>query len=210
MTLRVIGAGVGRTATYSLKLALEELGFGPCYHMEEVAKDIPAGVPLWNAAARGAPDWRTIFDGFNSAVDWPVACFYRELHAAYPDAKFVLGYRDPATWADSFSETIQSLIVGGQDAPEPMQDWLAMARRIITKTGIPLEADKSALEAAFNAHLDAVKAAIPASQLLMFQAREGWEPLCRFLGKPVPDGPFPRSNNRTEFWDLVDSATAEP
>lgn len=207
MTLQVIGAGVGRTATYSLKLALEQLGHGPCYHMEEVAKDMGGQLPLWTAAIADTHDWPRIFQGYGSAVDWPVACFYRELHAQYPEAKFVLGTRNPRRWAESFSETIHKLIQNAEDTPPPIQAWLRMASNVINKTGIPLETDLEGLQAAFERHVDRVKAAIPEKQLLVFQAREGWAPLCAFLGKDIPDGPFPRSNDRTEFWDLVNSAT---
>src|SRR2546421_9198083 len=90
MALRVIGAGVGRTGTYSLKLALDRLGLGPTHHMEEVIHDPPRQVPLWTAAARGNPDWRSLYQGYNSAVDWPTASFWKELSELYPKAKVVL------------------------------------------------------------------------------------------------------------------------
>jgi len=207
MSLKVVGAGVGRTATYSLKLALEQLGFGPCHHMEEVARNLPVQLPLWQAALAGRGDWEAIYDGYDSAVDWPTARFFRELNAAYPDARFVLGTRDPRSWAESFGATIYKLISEPEKVPEHMHDWLAMASDVIQQTGIPLGTDLEGLEAAFNAHLAAVKAAIPAERLLVYEARQGWEPLCAFLGVPVPDGPFPRTNNRSEFWDLVASVT---
>ena len=205
MSLKVIGAGVGRTGTYSLKLALEKLGFGPCFHMEEVAKNLPEQLPLWNAALEGHADWDAIYLGYNSAVDWPTARFFRELHAAHPQAKFILGYRNPRTWAESFSETIYKLISEPENAPPQFQEWLAMVRTLVSQNGLPVGADVAGLEAAFVAHADAVRAAIPSKHLLVFEAREGWEPLCGYLGVAVPDEPFPRSNDRSEFWDLVDS-----
>lgn len=207
MALRVIGAGVGRTGTYSLKLALNELGFGPCHHMEEVATNLPVQLPLWQAALQGRADWGAIYQGYDSAVDWPTARFFRELHAAYPEAKFVLGHRDPRTWAESFDATIYKLISEADQTPDHLQDWLAMAREVILQTGIPAGADVHDLEAAFVAHLEAVKDAIPADQLLVYRVREGWEPLCEFLGVPVPDKPFPRTNDRSEFWDLIRSVS---
>jgi len=112
MTLNVIGAGVGRTGTYSLKLAINQLGFGPCHHMEEVIFNMPVQVPLWAAAVDGRPDWQKIYSGYNSAVDWPTARFFGELHKAYPSAKFVLTHRSPESWADSFGETIFKLMAG--------------------------------------------------------------------------------------------------
>ncbi len=97
----VIGVGVGRTGTHSLKTAINKLGLGPCHHMEEVLQNMPVQVPLWSAAVNGSPDWRTIYSGYQSAVDWPTACFYRELLKEFPFAKFVLTQRSPENWADS-------------------------------------------------------------------------------------------------------------
>lgn len=207
MTLKVIGAGVGRTGTYSLKLALNRLGFGPCFHMEEVARSMDVQLPLWNAALAGRPDWETIFDGYESAVDWPTARFFAELHQAYPEAKFVLGWREPETWARSFGETIYKLISEPEAAPAHMKPWLDMSTEVIRQTGMPLGAEEAALGAAFEAHVDAVKAAIPADRLLVWGPKEGWGPLCGFLGVEAPDEPFPRSNDRGEFWDLVRSVS---
>jgi hypothetical protein len=203
MTMHVIGAGVGRTGTYSLKLALNQLGVGPCHHMEEVLHHMPAQVPLWKAAADGSPDWDAIYAGYNSTVDWPTACFFRELHAYYPAAKFILTQRDPARWADSFGATIYTLLAGKDEAPPEMRDWLEMAGDVIAKTGFPPGLDADGLKRAFIAHNEAVKATIPASQLLVFEVKQGWEPLCAFLGLPVPDEAFPRTNDRGEFWDRV-------
>ena len=121
MPLNVIGAGVGRTGTYSFKLALNQLGLGPCHHMEEVLHQMPVQVPLWTAAVNRQPDWAAIYDGYKSAVDWPTAGFFRELSAAYPSARFVLTHRSPESWAQSFSETIYILLAGKADAPGEMR-----------------------------------------------------------------------------------------
>ena len=203
MTVEIIGAGVGRTGTYSLKLALNQLGFGPCHHMEEVLFNMPSQVPLWSAAVEGRADWEAIYQGYSSAVDWPTAGFFRELHEAYPEAKFILTRRSPDTWAASFSETIYKLLSKKKDAPEEMRAWLEMASKVIEKTGFPPGLDIEGLKKAFVAHEDAVRAAIPERQLLVFQVKDGWAPLCDFLERPVPSEPFPRTNDRGEFWDRV-------
>ena len=203
MALKVIGAGVGRTGTYSLKLALNQLELGPCHHMDEVLHNMPVQVPLWSAAAAGEPDWSQIYQGYESAVDWPTACFFRELLREYPTAKFILTERDPERWADSFGATIYTLLAGKDEAPEEMQAWLEMASDVIAKTGFPPGLDRNALVNAFIAHVDAVKETIPANQLLVFEVRQGWEPLCDFLGAPIPATEFPRTNHREEFWDRV-------
>jgi len=206
MALQVIGVGVGRTGTMSLRLAINELGLGPCYHMEDVMDEIATRVPHWSDSLNGKPDWPAIYDGFNSAVDWPTAAFFRELVSHYPSAKFVLTVRDPENWAASFGSTIYKLLAEKDKAPPEVKDWLVMAEGVIANSGFPSGLDDDALARAFVAHNEAVKSTIPADQLLVFEVKEGWEPLCEFLGKPVPDEPFPRTNNREEFWDLVSEA----
>jgi len=203
MPMNVIGAGVGRTGTYTLKLAINHLGVGPCHHMEEVLHHMPVQVPLWSAAVAGRPDWQSIYSGYVSAVDWPTACFFRELLQTYPTAKFVLTHRDPEHWADSFGATIYKLLAGRDEAPPEMRDWLEMASGVVAKTGFPDGLDSDGLMQAFVAHNEAVKNTIPPDQLLVYEVKDGWGPLCAFLDKPVPSEPFPRTNHREEFWDRV-------
>jgi len=203
MAISVIGAGVGRTGTYSLKLAINQLGLGPCHHMEEVLHHMPVQVPLWAAALSGRPDWPAIYHGYGSAVDWPTACFFRELHQAFPAARFILTHRSPESWADSFGATIYKLIAEREQAPPDMKEWLAMATGVIARTGFPDGLDRDGLIRAFAAHHDAVTRTIPSDRLLIYQVKDGWEPLCGFLDKAVPSGPFPRTNDRAEFWDRV-------
>lgn len=203
MALKVVGVGVGRTGTYSLKLAINQIGMGACHHMDEVLHNMSKQVPLWSAAAAGKPDWRQIYHGYESAVDWPTACFFRELAEEFPTAKFVLTQRDPEKWANSFGATIYKLLAGKDQAPSEMHAWLEMASNVIAKTGFPAGLDHDALVQAFIAHNEAVKAAIPTSQLLVFEVKQGWGPLCNFLDIPVPPGEFPRTNHREEFWDRV-------
>ena len=204
MSLKVIGAGVGRTGTYSLKLAINQIGLGPCHHMEEVLHNMSVQVPLWSAAASGQPDWPRIFLGYRSTVDWPTACFFRDLVKEFPAAKFVLTVRDPERWADSFNATIYKLLGSVDEAPQEKRAWLEMASEVIAKTGFPPGLDRDALVKAFISHNEAVKEAVPASRLLEFQVKDGWQPLCNFLEVPVPTTDFPRTNHREEFWDRVD------
>ena len=118
MAINIIGVGVGRTGTYTLKLAINQLGFGPCHHMEEVLKNMDVQVSFWSETLKGNTNWSSIYDGFNSAVDWPTAGFYRELIKEYPTAKFILTERSPESWADSFGSTIYKLVEGRDEAPE--------------------------------------------------------------------------------------------
>jgi hypothetical protein len=206
MSLKVIGTGLGRTGTYSLKLALNELGLGPCYHMEEVILNMPSFLPKWQEAVAGKPDWAAIYDGYPSAVDWPTASYFRELYAAFPRAKFVHTVRSPESWVASFSETIHKLLQTKDDAPPQMRDWLEMSAKAIAKAGIGASSTPEQLARIFETHTAEVKAAIPAQQLLIFEAKQGWAPLCEFLGTTVPTTDFPRTNNRQDFWEKVKGA----
>jgi hypothetical protein len=199
MTLKVVGSGLGRTGTLSLKAALNELGFGPCHHMGDVIRDMTTQVPLWKDAIAGCPDWNAIFDGYASAVDWPAASFYRELHTIYADAKFIHTVRSSQGWAESLSDTLYKNLVDSSTAPPSMQDWRKMVRSVLEMTGVPMELSVEQLRLAFDAHSDAVKMAIPSTQPLVFDVEEGWEPLCKFLEAPVPQSPFPRINSRAAF-----------
>ena len=203
MALKIVGAGVGRTGTYSLKLALEQLGLGPCHHMDEVIKNPPVNVPLWTAAAHGKPDWDTLYRGYNSAVDWPTAAFWRELATVYPQANFILTARGAESWYQSYSETIHKLMSTADQAPPHKKPFIEMAAAVIAKTGFTGKLDREALIKAYTGHVQAVKTSIPADRLLVFDVKEGWEPLCEFLGLPVPATPFPRSNDKQEFWDRL-------
>lgn len=203
MALQVIGAGVGRTGTLSLRMAIDQLGLGPCHHMKEVLHNRPRQVPLWQAVVDGKPDWAEIYRGYPSAVDWPTATYFRELRAVYPQAKFILTVRPAQVWAESFSETIYKALAGRLHAPAEMQPWLTMCAGVIGKAGFGDGLDMAGLVAAFEAHVAAVRAAIPADRLLVFDVKDGWAPLCAFLGVRVPEGDFPRSNDRAEFWELI-------
>ena len=203
MTLAVIGAGFGRTGTMSLKLALEHLGFGPCYHMLEVLAN-PAHDPIWHAATRGeSVDWDALFAGYGSAVDWPVAAFWRQLADRYPDAKLVLSVRDSAEWHRSVMETIFKALTSTPN----LDDEQACVHRAMTRELIldrtfdgRMDEPAHAIEI-YERHNQAVEDGISADRLLVYETGSGWEPLCAFLGRPVPDEPYPRRNTRTEFQD---------
>jgi hypothetical protein len=204
MALEVVGLGVGRTGTYSLKLALEQLGFGPCHHMKEVDVRSRAQLDRWTAAAAGRRDWEQAYAGFRSAVDWPTAAFSEELFAAYPRAKFLLTVRDPARWYESFSQTIYPLVDPDGSSPPMLAAFAEMVRAIMHKTGFEVPSSRDDLLAAFVRHTAQVRRTIPADRLLVFEVAEGWKPLCSFLGVPVPDRPFPRTNDAKEFWSNKD------
>jgi hypothetical protein len=171
--------------------------------MEEVLNDMGRQVPLWQAAVDGRPDWAAIYKGYACAVDWPTATYFRELRAVYPKAKFILTVRSTQSWAESFSETIYTALAGRAQAPEAMQPWLTMCSGVIAEVGIVDGMDIAGLMAAFDAHVAAVMATVPTKQLLVFQVKDGWGPLCNFLDLPIPAEAFPRTNDRAEFWELI-------
>ncbi|MGH6826214.1 sulfotransferase family protein [Methyloceanibacter sp.] len=216
MTLKVIGAGFGRTGTLSLKLALEELGLGPCYHMIEVNAH-PEHDAMWLAFARGeASDWRPMLTGYASTVDWPTTAIWKELAVANPQAKIILTLRDPERWYESAAATIfarmlefETLRAETLRAEALRSDPAAVdpVRRrhmemidtlIVEKTfGGSLAKDRAI--AVFNAHNDEVRRVVPAERLLVYESGEGWAPLCAFLGVPVPATPYPKVNTTGDF-----------
>jgi hypothetical protein len=183
----------------SLKAALEQIGFGPCYHMMEVFPR-PDHVSLWaKAAARERIDWDAIFGGFAATVDWPSAHFWRDLLTRYPDAKVIHTERDPERWWKSFSQTIAEALTG--DMPPPMAAWGAMVRTVITEQTFHGDLSKANVLKIYAAHNDEVKRTVPASRRLDYDvdAEPGWAPLCRFLGVDAPAAAFPKTNNTAEF-----------
>ncbi len=207
--LQVIGAGYGRTGTLSLKVALEQVGLGPCYHMAEVFSH-PDHIPLWTAIAEGQPaNWEALFAGYHAAVDVPPSLFYEDLMRTYPQAPVILTGRDPEEWYESASSTIFRVPQDRQMPPHMagLEDMLRALMRRFAPGGL---ADKVQAIAAFERHNREVQERVPAERLLVMDVREGWAPLCRFLDVPVPDGPFPRLNDRQEFLNRNLSADGVP
>ena len=195
MTLRVVGAGLGRTGTHTLKVVLERLLGGPCHHMVEVFQH-PEQWERLQAAVDGAPleQWGSVLDGYVAAVDWPMCRWYAELAEANPDAIVLLSVRDSAEqWWTSASNTIFKAM------PEhPTDDWGKWAVALIDGH-IGSHTDPEVAKAGYERHNAEVRATIPADRLLEWNAKQGWEPLCAALGVPVPDEPFPVTNT-TEEW----------
>jgi hypothetical protein len=208
--MQVIGAGLPRTATLTQKVALEMLGVGPCYHMVNVLGNLDL-VPLWRDALDGKPDWHRLFDGHQSTVDWPGSFYVGELAEAYPDAKVLLSVRDPEAWERSMHDTILSVLTGdslarnlSKAAAHVNPKWGAFnelmldmweRQRIVDPDGTPREGFGQEL----TRHTEAVKEVVPADRLLIWEPRDGWEPLCEFLELPVPEAPLPHVNDTTTF-----------
>lgn len=197
--LSVFGAGLSRTGTFSPKRALELLGFGPCYHMDEVFRR-PEHVPLWLNASTCTPDWTTLFDAYRSAADAPACHYWRPILAAYPCAKVVLTVRDPEVWYGSFRATVYEAMRRPERLPVPARAPLDMACRVVLDGffGGRFE-DRAHAIAMYDAHCRDVVAAVDPSRLLVYRIEEGWRPLCDFLSVPVPAQDFPLTNERSEF-----------
>jgi hypothetical protein len=213
--MRLIGAGLPRTGTLTQKLALEQLGLGPCYHWVNVIADLDQ-VGLWDRALDGEAVWDEVFAGHDSTVDWPGGYFYRELIDAYPQAKVLLSVRDAESWERSFRETIWTMSYGSSLMPllaharaevDPrFKRYLALVDRMFwgpQGTFADGNAEPAQLIEQMQRHHEQVKAAVPPERLLVWEVGEGWEPLCEFLDVPVPDGPLPHANDRGEFVQRV-------
>ncbi|MGZ3267781.1 MAG: sulfotransferase family protein [Croceibacterium sp.] len=206
MTMQVIGAGLGRTGTMSLKFALEHLGFGPCYHMIEFMAHIPVHLPLWLDVIEGRPNWDAMFDGYASTVDYPGCTYWRELVAKWPEAKVILTLRDPDSWFESANETVLSSRMRNMLADTPIERFMNASVNQDFGDGID---DRAFMIDYFRRWNDAVIAEVPADKLLMFQAKDGWEPLCEFLGVPVPPEPYPRVNSREDVNARISQQTRQ-
>ena len=201
MVLRVVGAGVGRTGTHSLKVALEQLLGGRCHHMVEMFGN-EEQIAGWTAAIEGGPvNWRDLMRDYVAVVDWPGASMWPELTAAFPDALVLLSTRDPESWYRSASDTIFPTI----DGENP---WFAAVLRMLAERFCVDFDDKDAMIAAFERHNEEVRSAVPSECLLEWQPADGWGPICERLDVPVPAEPFPVTNTTEEFRAMLASRLA--
>ncbi|GAA4139315.1 sulfotransferase family protein [Actinomadura keratinilytica] len=212
--LEIIGAGFGRTGSYSLKEALTRLGYGPCHHMTSLGEDAEL-LRRWEAVVDGEPiPWDVVLAGYRAALDWPVCAYWRELVAAYPHAKVILTVRPPDRWYASMSRTLYRSSRPAPPTPEGLlmrlEDLLdsglrrrrRISREVIWKgTFGGRFADREHAIEVFDRHNAEVRAQVPADRLLVFDTAQGWEPLCAFLGVPVPDEDFPHLNRAAAFQD---------
>ncbi len=220
MGLKIIGAGFGRTGTMSTYTALNQLGF-PCYHMFEVLenKANKSHLDFWrtvaNMPAGTQHDWNQAFANYTAAVDNPACCVWRELMAAYPDAKVLLTLhpKGPEAWYES---TIDTIYFTENIWQFKALEWVTpfarkmgdMSRKLIWQRSHKGTMDDRAKALAhYRQHIEDVKAAVPPEKLLIFSVDQGWGPLCKFLGVPVPETPFPNVNDRAAIKKVIANMT---
>jgi hypothetical protein len=211
--VKVIGAGFGRTGTMSLKVALETLGFDPCYHMTEVFAH-PEHTGFWISAWRREPaDWDGVLGGYEAAVDWPACTFYEELMERHPDAKVILSVRDPERWYESVRNTIYELSVVIPRHPIYRIGYKLVSFFVFRGSGNVDLADEIIWQGTFDGtfedkhhaievferHNAEVQHRVPKDRLLVYDVKAGWGPLCEFLGVEEPEEPFPRTNDAVEM-----------
>lgn len=213
--MKVIGAGLPRTATTTQAMAFELLGFGPCYHMRDLLTDMERGLDLWGEVTRGAPDWDEIFGASQSTCDWPAARYYRELVDYYPDSKVVLSVRGADGWIRSMRETVWAMYFGDSVMHHVCEaravldsDWRRFMELMTAMTwaedsgalGPPQATfDDDSFALAMERWNEQVVRDVPAERLLVWDPRDGWEPLCEFLEVPMPEESLPHSNDTAAF-----------
>lgn len=207
MQLKVVGAGLGRTGTMSLKKALEQLTGGRCYHMLEVFEH-PESIGMWHAVARGeSEDLDALFDGYSTSVDWPASAYWPELAAANPDAIVLLSSRaTPEKWWASMQRTIINILT--MDLPPEdagMAAHRAMVLELFERRFTSDWRDPEAAMAAYERHNARVRSEVAPERLVDWQPGDGWKPICDALGVPVPADPFPHENSSEEFNERLES-----
>ena len=197
--VQVIGAGFGRTGTVSLKLALETLLGGPCYHMYEFLNR-REDAPAWMSGFAGADvDWPELLAGWSAIVDWPGVACVDELATAFPDAKILLSTRDPDSWWRSADRTILEVV---RDA-EPGSLGAGFMAAMFERSGVDA-ADPEASTSAYLEHNDRIRSTFGPSRLIEWQPGDGWPPICDGLGIDPPDEPYPHANSSGDFADEME------
>ncbi len=217
MSIKFIGAGLPRTGTNTLKRALETLGYAKTYHMKELLNN-PEKLSYWlSMESSGTMDYDTIYDGFVASVDFPCYPWYKEHMEKYPEAKVILTTRPFDKWYKSLESTIWT--AGPQTLPEKlrMMSKLIFDSRLRKVIGCVKLAKRQIFEVSmqnrfgdidfarkmWEAHHEDVKKHVPAEKLLIYEVKDGWGPLCDFLGVPEPSEPLPHLNKKENFKSML-------
>lgn len=217
MSLKIIGAGLPRTGTNTLKQSLEQLGLKHVYHMKELILN-PERLKYWKQLHEtGDTDWDALYDGYDGTVDFPGYPWYKEHMKRYPDARVILTVRDFEAWYKSVDSTV--FRAGPQTPGEKIKMmgkllFSARARKVVKVIkwfkGVFFAeklqgkfGDKAHAKKFWEDHLAEVKAYVPKDKLLVYDVRDGWGPLCKFLGVPEPKEPLPHLNKKENFKKML-------
>ncbi|KAI8377843.1 uncharacterized protein BYT42DRAFT_571906 [Radiomyces spectabilis] len=207
MPLKIIGAGYGRTATCSLRTALEKLGYRT-HHGRYLVLGPTEHIDIWTRAYQDPnheDEWEEIYKDWDAAIDWPSMTFYKELIQKYPDAKVILTVRSAESWYNSMCKTIFKDIFHVKKDEVPHHIWrVSELCRMIMFDGDEADLEnpertKAKFMKIFDDHVAEVKRIVPPERLLIMQLGEGWEKLCPFLRVDIPNEPYPNSNSAKEF-----------
>ncbi len=199
MTLRLVGAGLPRTGTSSLREALGHVFGRPVYHMSEALAH-PEHAPVWVAAIKGHPPvWGDFLTGYAAGVDMPFATCWRSLAAVNPDSLVLLSHRGSAeVWYRSMASTVlvrTRAMLAKADGTDPL---VPLFRVLFDGIFTDLD-DPEDVKAGYERHLEQVRAEIDPGCLIEWQPGDGWEPICRGLNAPVPNRPFPHLNSTADY-----------
>lgn len=204
MSLRVIGGSLGRTGTLSLKRALETLGIAPCLHMSDLSRDPGLCIRWQQSLSSGHPDWKQLLVGYGAAVDWPCCLYIESILRAFPEAKVIFTERDFDSWYMSLSETILPGLRWAQQIPDQAASpFIRLVKQVVAEQTFQGHLDRASQERIYRQHRQQILATVPRPQLLVLNLAQGWDPLCKFLGRAVPSVPFPNINTKEEFLHTV-------
>ncbi|KAK6081657.1 NAD dependent epimerase [Seiridium cupressi] len=177
--MKVIVLGMPRTGTQSLVDALSQLGISPGYHMREVGKN------------KHQAAWIEAIEAKYEGKDYPAAIFPEELIEAYPEAAIILTVRDENKFYDSMMSTlIHAYLNAPKPNPSPMAPLAAKYHTHCWNDDFPTYGRD-----AYRRQNELVRKAAQGKKFLEYETGSGWGPLCEFLGLPVPDAPYPRSDD---------------
>jgi len=214
--LRIIGAGFSRTGTTSLRAALDRLGYGPCLHGWDFSGH-PKLIRAWLNAYRDpqSADWDALLAGYDVTLDFPMTALWRELTDAFPDAKVIVSVRgDADSWYDSMAGSVFLIPLRMGPRLRRVSRRLAIAtsswfppypgmyEEVVYDGVFGGKLDRANAIDVYRRHTEQVQNSLPADRVLVWEPRQGWEPLCAFLGVPVPDEPFPRLNDLAAWQDI--------
>ena len=207
--MKVICAGIPKTGTKSISKALRFLGFTVFDFEEQNLDFFDHWVDVFQNGTK--PDIKRVYQHAEAIVDVPGTFIYEEILEVFPDCKVILSEREEDSWVNSLVNQLNQL--------QPRLNKLALLSPTARKLVNVLEYYWNAIVGSHNPkctyvfrkryriHNHRVKSIVPADKLLVYNVKQGWKPLCDFLGCKVPTVPFPHENIRGEIAHMPMEAT---